>query len=144
LPECGKIVQQCWLEIPHYFPHVELDAFAIMPNHVHGIIIVTNNIGTTVDTNVGANNYSPLQKNYPPQQLTNPNKFRSPSKTMGSVGRGFKIGVTKWFRNNTDIHNVWHRNYYERIIRSETELNHIREYITTNPLNWKTDENYTE
>ena len=50
--------------------------------------------------------------------------------------RGFKIGVTKWFRENTNIHAVWQRNYYERIVRDENELNKIRQYIIDNPKNW--------
>jgi putative transposase len=42
LNECGEMVQQCWLEIPNHFPHVELDEFIIMPNHVHGILVITD------------------------------------------------------------------------------------------------------
>jgi hypothetical protein len=48
------------------------------------------------------------------------------SKTIGSIVRGFKIGVTKWIRQHTDVYDVWQRNFYERIIRNETELNGIR------------------
>jgi putative transposase len=120
----GKIVEPCWQEIPTHFPHAVLDSFVIMPNHVHGIIIIANH--------VGANNYSPLLAD----------NFHSPSKTIGSIVRGFKIGVTKWFRNNTEFYNIWQRNYHERIIRNESDLNKIREYIIANPLNWKTDKNY--
>ena len=104
------------------FPHVALDEFIVMPNHIHGIIIIN-------DTNVGANNHSPLQIN----------RFRSPSKTIGSIIRGFKIGVTKWFRKSTNTYNVWQRNYYEHVIRNEKELSKIREYITNNPLKWQLD-----
>jgi len=80
---------------------------------------------------VGAKNFLPLR-----------NIFRSPSRTIGSIVRGFKIGVTKWYHQNTDIQTVWQRNYYEHIIRSDIELNTIREYILNNPFNWETDENY--
>ncbi len=54
--------------------------------------------------------------------------------------RGFKIGVTKWMRQNTSIHQVWQRNFYEHIIRNETELHGIREYIQNNPAQWELDE----
>ncbi|MGQ9609189.1 MAG: hypothetical protein ACUVWN_07800 [bacterium] len=64
------------------------------------------------------------------------------SKTIGSIVRGFKIGVTKWFRQNIDIYTVWQRNYYEYIICNDMELNHIRQYIINNPSNWQLDENY--
>ena len=59
--------------------------------------------------------------------------FRSPSKTVGSVVRGFKIGVTIWIRVNTGIYDVWHRNYYEHIVRDKDDLNRIRLYIADNP-----------
>ncbi len=51
----------------------------------------------------------------------------------------FKIGVTKWFRNNTNVRNVWQRNYYEHIIRNEKSLNRIRQYILDNPTRWAFD-----
>jgi len=53
--------------------------------------------------------------------------------------RGFKIGVTKWFRQNTDISVVWQRNYYEHIIRNGESMNKIREYIAGNPAQWDWD-----
>jgi len=55
------------------------------------------------------------------------------------VVRGFKIGVTKWFHQNTNVDTLWQRNYYEHIIRTDEELNRIREYILTNPLRWNLD-----
>jgi REP element-mobilizing transposase RayT len=61
--------------------------------------------------------------------------LRSPSKTIGSVVRGFKIGVTKWFRQNTQIQNVWQRNYYEHIIRDKKSYQNITNYIINNPKN---------
>ena len=57
--------------------------------------------------------------------------------------RGFKIGVTKWFREHTEIYTVWQRNYYEHIIRNETDLQRIREYIINNPMNWEKDEHHS-
>ncbi len=145
LNECGKIAQHCWLDIPNHFPNTQLDEFVIMPNHVHGIIYINDNdfIGEyDVGANdvgvydvggndvgvydVGANNNSPL-----------PKRPRGTSKTIGSIVRGFKIGVTKWFRQHTNIYNVWQRNYYKRIIRNDFELKNIRQYIINNPSNWQ-------
>lgn len=120
LNEMGIIAQQCWNSIPEHFPKTFLDEFIVMPNHIHGIIVI--NI-------VGAKNLLPLQ-------------HHGTSMTIGSMIRGFKIGVTKWARENAATHMPWQRNYYEHIIRSELELNKIREYIANNPLNWETDENY--
>ncbi len=61
------------------------------------------------------------------------------SRTIGSIVRGFKIGVTKWVRQNTDISEIWQRNYYEHIIRNETSYFQIIEYIENNPLKWLED-----
>ncbi|WP_312825723.1 transposase [Epilithonimonas sp.] len=80
----------------------------------------------------GAKDFSPLRN------VT----WRSPSKTIGSVVRGFKIGVTKWMRNNTNIVNVWQRNYYDHIIRNEQDYERISEYIKNNPILWKEDRFY--
>ncbi len=160
LNEFGKMTQQCWLEIPNHFPQTQLDEYIIMPDHIHGIIVLNDfvgvqNVGAKIvgakivgTKNVGAKNFSPLPMPTPeptplpmptPEQNITP--FRSPSKTIGSIIRGFKIGVTKWFRQNTDIYVVWQRNFYEHIIRNEVELNRIRQYIIDNPKKWKTDEN---
>ncbi|MDD2802244.1 MAG: hypothetical protein PHE96_12380, partial [Methylococcales bacterium] len=54
----------------------------------------------------------------------------------------FKIGVTKWMRSNTAIHDVWQRNYWEHIVRNESELQRIREYIQGNPAQWELDRLY--
>jgi len=83
--------------------------------------------GTTAGP-VGARNFSSL-----------PQMPHGTSKTIGSVIGGFKIGVTKWCRQYTDIVTVWQRNYYEHIIRNEESLNRIREYIVNNPSRWEID-----
>jgi putative transposase len=123
LNDAGRIVEHCWLEIPHHFPHVALDAFVVMPNHVHGILWIVVDIRNTS----------------PPQPTLQSPAMQSPSKTIGSIVRGFKIGVTKWFRQNTDIYTVWQRNYYEHIIRNDKSLTRIREYIANNPQRWEFD-----
>jgi putative transposase len=105
----GQIVNQCWLEIPQHFPHASLDAFVIMPNHLHGIVVLDNTVvnlktthSKTQHTHVGAKNFSPQRFSPQPNR-----KFRSPSQTIGSIVRGFKIGVMKWFREHTEIYTVW-------------------------------------
>ena len=166
LNEAGNIAQTCWLEIPQHFPNVVLHEFVIMPNHVHGIIEITSvakSNGDTLDedtvdgaavdgAHVRANDYSPLQVPTPvpiPESLpepmhtpvsipggAHPATFRSPSKTIGSMVRGFKIGVTKWMRQHTSIHSVWQHNYHEHIIRSNLAYYRISRYIRENPGNW--------
>ena len=63
----------------------------------------------------------------------------SPLNTIGSVVRGFKIGVTKWLRQKSKIHDVWQRNYYDIIIQAEKSYYTISEYIENNPLKWNSD-----
>jgi len=128
LNDAGKIAEKCWLDIPLHFPHTSLDAFIIMPNHIHGII------------SVGAKNFSPLHVDKNTGEVSHPH---GTTKTIGSIVRGFKIGVTKWMRTNTSIYGVWQRNYWEHIVRGEEELNGIREYIQNNPAQWINDKLYS-
>ncbi len=141
LNDIGEIAEKCWLEIPNHFPNVKLHSYIIMPNHVHGIIEIV--------TNVGAKNFSPqndecVENQHSPQNDEHRAKDISPqpkgtSKTVGSIVRGFKIGVTKWVRQNTDIYQVWQRNYHEHIIRNENAYIKISKYIQNNPNNWNED-----
>lgn len=125
----GRAADQCWRDIPTHFPQVALDEFIVMPNHVHGILIRTD---PSAANRVGANNHSPLQDRTEPRP-------RGTSQTIGSIIRGFKIGVTKWMRENTGVGDVWQRNYYESIIRNDESLNRIRQYIMDNPASWMLD-----
>ena len=131
-------VANCWDEIPKHFPNVLLDQCIVMPNHVHGIIVITESVGANDDS--GANDYVGAN-DYSPPRTTQPQRKCGTSKTIGSIVRGFKIGVTKWFQENHAPQTVWQRNYYEHIIRDDDDLNRIREYIINNPMNWDTDEN---
>ena len=137
LNDAGKIAEQCWLSIPEHFPNTILHEYVVMPNHIHGIIEITGIVGANhhspvneTDTTdiVGAKDFSPLPIAQPTTQ------FRSPSRTIGSIIRGFKIGVTKWFDQS-----IWQRDYYEHIIRSTEEYERIAHYIINNPLKWRED-----
>ncbi len=117
LNECGEIAHKCWLEIPEHFPNVALHDHIIMPNHVHGIIEIK------------------FKSNHIEKRVLP----RSPSKTVGSIVRGFKIGVTKWMRQNTNVYKVWQRNYFDNIIRNEQSFDRISDYIRNNPKKWSED-----
>jgi len=115
-----RIIETEWLKTPQIRSSVELDEYVVMPNHFHAILFVTRR---------GVSQYAPT------------NKFRSPSQTIGSIIRGFKSAVTKRTNKlrNSPSTPVWQRNYYERVVRNENELNRIREYIQNNPLKWELD-----
>jgi REP element-mobilizing transposase RayT len=133
LNDLGKIAKECWQEIPEHFLDVVLDEFVVMPNHIHGVLFLFHSVET--------NNYSSLQSRI---IRNRPNGTR---RTIGSIIRGFKIGVTKYVRDvHTETNNdlslpvIWQPNYYDRIIRNEDELNRIREYIFLNLKNWNKDD----
>lgn len=136
LNDAGRAVADCWLQIPDHFAHVELDEYVVMPNHIHGIVII-----------VGANNYSPLQSNHDSPVQSNdysplPANASHPTgtaRTIGSMVRGFKIGVTQWYRQRSVPSKIWQRNYWDHIIRNESELIRIRRYILDNPIQWQQD-----
>lgn len=123
LNELGEIAKQCFEKIPEHFPFVSLDVFVIMPNHVHGIIIINDRVETQ--------NFASI----PP---SSDNRFGPQSKNLASIVRGYKIGVTKYAKKN-NIPFQWQSRYYDHIIRDEKSLNNIRQYIIQNPLNWQTD-----
>ena len=151
LNDAGKIADECWLEIPKHFPNAVLHEHIVMPNHVHGIVeLIQNDVA-----NVGAENFLPLPQNESPPNESPRNEFQKMiPRSIGSIVKGFKIGVTKWFRNNTNnigvenlpLHDkpsqIWQRNYHEHIIRDEQSYQRISEYIINNPKNWKDDKFY--
>ncbi len=142
LNEVGQYVQGCWQEIPNHFPHVKLDNYCIMPNHIHGIIIIVGPVDDN-EIHVGAKNFSPLRRSIPECTSKSFSRQHSmplgPSKTIGSIVRGFKIGVTKWMRQHHPGQILWQRNYYEHIIRDERDYNRICKYIETIPLKCEQD-----
>lgn len=141
LSEIGKIAVQCWQEIPRHFPNVQLDEFIVMPNHVHGIIIIGD--GNKIDT-VEAQNFAPLRPPPPPpkqqQRRQQGNKFGPQSKNLASIIRGYKIGVTKWTKINNMVF-AWQPRFYDHIIRNKKSLDNIRQYIVSNPSKWASDRN---
>ncbi len=125
LNKLGMIVKQCWDDIPKHFDNVLLDTFVVMPNHVHGIIIMDNNNDGPCSR--GLINQTPtdkwiLQKN--------------PQMVLGKIIRSFKAMSCRLIRVNGFNKFQWHRNYYERIIRNEIELYIKQKYIINNPLKW--------
>jgi len=131
LSDAGLIAKQCWMEIPTHYPCVRLDKFIIMPNHIHGIIIIENN-----KNSVRAQNFEPLW-NFEP--VHNKYQYIIPQ-SLGCIIRGFKIGVTQRCRQNAHFDFQWKRNFHDHIIRGEADLNRIRNYIQDNPHKWALDE----
>uniref|UniRef100_A0A7C4RTW2 Transposase n=1 Tax=Desulfatirhabdium butyrativorans TaxID=340467 RepID=A0A7C4RTW2_9BACT len=123
LNDIGRIVHDEWLHTADIRPNVELDAFVVMPNHFHGIIVLHGR-GT-------------LQRAPTVEQFGKPT-----SNTIPTIVRLFKSAVTKRINEMRGSPGVpiWQRNYYEHVIRKDESLNRIREYIMTNPIHWDDDE----
>jgi REP element-mobilizing transposase RayT len=120
LSEIGKIAKEGWKEIPTHFPNVTLEEFVIMPNHVHGIIVI--NACRDLINQIPTKGKYPLMKN--------------PSLTLGKIIRHYKERTTKLARNSGCTGFRWQGGYYDRIIRNDKELRNIRKYIANNPIRW--------
>lgn len=127
----GCIADEYWRAIPLHFDNTILGEYIVMPNHVHGIIFIYD------VANVRAQHAAPLH----PGGVT-PNNVLA--KSLGAIVRSYKSAVTRGINKtmNTPSTKRWLRNYYDRIIRNDRELNAIRQYIQTNPARWSEDEHY--
>ncbi len=134
LSPIGEMADECWRAIPQHFPNVQIPLWVVMPDHIHGIVIIddfveTQNIASLHDNETDqTQNFASLHDN-------ESNKFGPQSKNLASVIRGFKIGVSKFARQN-NIPFSWQSRYYDRIIRDSAEMNHIAEYIENNVAEW--------
>ncbi len=113
MTEIGKIAHDNFEKIPLFHPYVQVDEFVIMPDHVHGILLI----------------------NKPDKINWEINKFGSQSKNLASITRGYKSSVTTFAAIN-NIEFLWQPRYYDRVIRSEKEYLSIKGYIKENPDQW--------
>jgi len=152
LSEIGEIAESCWKQIPDHFPFVKLDAFVVMPNHFHGILIidpVVETLHATSHHNSGDNQASKIISNPQPETLHAMSLQNRENETMaqisprrgslGSVIRSFKSVVSLSARKiHADF--SWQSRFHDKIILHENEFYQIRFYIESNPVNWETDE----
>jgi putative transposase len=150
--QVGEIILDEWERMGSLRAEVALDKFIVMPDHVHAIVwIERSTVGARL---VGARLASPLlpdgERLRTAQREIALSKNRQSSrpiisgvapKSLGAIVGGFKSAVTKCVNESRGTSGipVWQRNYHDRIIRNDRELNAIREYITANPANWSRD-----
>ncbi len=143
--EAGRIVQAVWEELPRHYPHVRLDAWVVMPNHVHGIVVLTS-AGTggmddgdgVASTGVGSQAW--VGAGFKPAP-TGGGDGGAPRHALSEIVRAFKTFSARRINalQGTQGASFWQRNYYEHVIRNETALNRIRQYIMENPARWDDD-----
>jgi len=139
--DLGLVSKKYWQQIPKHFPFVKLDEFVIMPDHVHGIIVIDKqNMNTDVlDTChdysyeyndarfVGARHGVRLQQR---------NRFgKINNGSLSVIINQYKGAITKWAHKN-NIPFSWQPRYYEHVIQNEQALNNVRAYIGNNPRMW--------
>lgn len=113
LTRAGMVVTECWDGLPRHYPTVDLDAIVVMPNHVHGIIVLNE----------------PTDSNVAPRPLS-------------EVVRAFKTFSARRINEQRNAIGTpaWQRNYYDHIVRNEVALHRLRAYIANNPANWAGDQ----
>lgn len=163
LSHVGILADVFWYEIPQHSKNVELGAFVVMPNHIHGILILygngcanrnevhnvgndDNNNNNNVETGhaLSLPNALSIKKPTPTEPPTNNfhPRFRNPGKnTVSSIIGGYKSAVTK-HANRLNLEFGWQTRFHDHIIRNENEYIRIHDYILNNPINWNQDQFY--
>jgi len=123
MSQMGKIAERCWLEIPNHFPDVRLDEFVIMPDHVHGIIVIFQKAGDPNMPSRFSDRVSDRSKMY-----------------LSKIIQAFKSSVTRKInQDQASEYFAWQKSFYDHIINHQKELDQTRRYIVDNPIQWPTD-----
>jgi len=131
LSKIGIIADILWHEIKNHAKNIELDAFVVMPNHIHGILVLNGN--GNVETGHA------LSLPQPNKKTIGQNRFQNIGKnTLSSIIGGYKSAVTKHAHRLGFVFE-WQRNYWEHIIRNDDEYQRIAQYIMDNPKKWAMD-----
>ncbi|OGK16952.1 hypothetical protein A2774_00450 [Candidatus Roizmanbacteria bacterium RIFCSPHIGHO2_01_FULL_39_12c] len=147
LSQIGKLVEQEWLKTQVIRSNVKLDEFTIMPNHIHGIIVIKYTVEThNSHASLQKHSHASLQKHSHASLQKHShaslefNKFGPQTHNLAAIIRGFKSSTSSQIRRSGLKNFSWQSRFYDHIIRSEQSLFKIREYISNNHLNWDTDE----
>jgi REP element-mobilizing transposase RayT len=144
LTPIGKIAARLWNETVNHAKNINLGEFVVMPNHIHGLVIIDKMRDKNATDMVSGNNEAHVEtrhalslpdQNQPPRQ----SRFRNIGKnTISSIIAGYKSAVTRQC-NKMGFDFAWQSRFYDHIIRNDEEYDQIVEYIVNNPLNWRAD-----
>ena len=121
LTPIGEIAQQYFIDIPNHAKHIYVDAYVVMPNHVHGIVVIDK--PTNIASNE-SNKFGPLKPG-----------------SLQAILHSYKSAVTRWCGKNGYQDFKWQERFYESIIRADGSVERIRQYIINNPAKWEQDKN---
>jgi len=162
LNKLGEIVRSHWMKLPQHHAHLQLDAFIVMPNHVHGILVLTDDpVGAGSADRVSVEpmrvtskpalpgsadrvSVEPMRVTSKPALPGSADRVSTPTNRHGisEMIRQFKTFSARRINRIRNVKGlpVWQRNYYEYIIRNDVALQHIQQYIHNNPLSWQQDQ----
>jgi REP element-mobilizing transposase RayT len=165
----GQLARRCWNAIPEHMPHVDIGEFVVMPNHVHGIVIIRERLVVPVGADHDRPDTMPPPETMPDDPGTgmpggDPDTAHAPSHhtrtrhdaplrdprkppgiprgALGQIVASYKSAVTRMaYRDGLLPHGtpIWQRNYWDRVIRDDGEHERIAQYIRDNPMNWERD-----
>ena len=136
----AEVVTECWLDLPAHYTNCVLDKFIIMPNHVHGIIIIDNEIA---ETGLKPDKVVVVETGLKP--VSTAGRVAKPY-PLSEIIRGFKTFSARRINEyqNTRGKAFWQSRFFDHIIRNREELKRIRQYIIENPLKWELEKNNQE
>ena len=141
LSDLGKIAEDCWRQIPQHHGGIDLDDYVVMPNHIHGIVILNGSgegrrdVQLNVPTDGGTLTECPYTSRREAMGALSPKRG-----SLSVVIRTFKAAVTAHVRNAGIADFGWQERFHDHIIRNDADLRRIRTYISNNPLQWAIDE----
>lgn len=142
LNDGGQMIKKTFMQLPEKYPGIQIDAFVVMPNHIHGIIII-NTDATPTNNNKCLGDNVEIQCIGQPQGVASTDEMRL---SLPDVVHRFKSFTTNLYSRGVKEQGwipfpgrLWQRNYYERIIRDNGEMSAIRKYIENNPYKWSED-----
>lgn len=159
LNEYGTVAHDEWIKLSERFPHIQLDAFQIMPNHMHGIISLNNlpvlsngvlaGAGTPAEINMDVLNDDIGDIDVNDGTIINDRATARVAPTVSDIIGAYKSLVANgcldiYKLKNVTMGKLWQRNYHEHIIRDEQSYRRISAYIVNNPVKWTDDKFYTK